>query len=187
LIFLVPYDYDRMPDGKPRKGIPPKRLGGKARCDALIEKAYSLLKEDEESFSTDFCFVLVSRFSKDQKKPSADLPQSIAEQMAVYVEEKSPCFVTKQYPTAWGTCEETAISIQVIPFILGQDWPHKPVVYVSTNPGHMPRVWLCWFFLKPKGWKVHFVLANHSFTPKEWFQETAKFFQYLYRFVFKKW
>ena len=180
MIFLVPYAYDRMPGGKPREGVLANRLGSKARCDAL----FRVVRKRNDLWSV--IFILTAGYSKESARSTEKIPESIAEQMCIYVKEQG--FSTHLSPKfSWGTFEETRNAISVISSFALES-VKEPCVYVSTNLGHMPRVWLCWFFLRRhKTWEVHFVLADHSFTPKEWLQETAKFFQYLYRFVFKKW
>lgn len=184
MIFLVPYAYDRMPGGKPRKGVPLNRLGSKARCDALAKIAENI--DQYKSY-----WVLTAGYSKKSPTQSSSLnKESLADQMYWYI--KSLGFrEISSWPRSWGTHKETTETVKII-INMALPPPHlrlnPPVdVYISTNLGHMPRVWLCWFFLKPKGWKVHFVPANHSFTLKEYFQETAKFFVYLYHFLSKKW
>lgn len=181
MIFLVPYAYDRMPGGKPREGVPPNRLGSKARCDALVCAHKQLNPNDEWSG-----FILTAGYTKNFPSIPRETNESIAGQMRKYLLEQG--FSSTVRILTWGTYKETESAIKEIRNTLYESWRNEPtMVYVSTNLGHMPRVWLCWFFLRPRGWKVHFVLANHSFSLKEYFQETAKFFQYLYRFVFKKW
>ena len=195
MIFLVPYAYDRMPGGKPRESVPANRLGGKARCDALIDVATRALKINHEDgpYGIWCDFVFSAGYTKDSPtKPTLVVIESIAEQMAKYVRSTGIEFASSvdRHDLVWGTYFETVRAIRRISSttVIAHNRGYKNNgVYVGTNLGHLPRVWLCWLFLKPKGWKIHFVLANHSFAPKEWLQETAKFFQYLYRFVFKKW
>lgn len=175
MVFLVPYAYDRMPDGKPCEGVPANRLGTKARIDALKQHGW--------------LWVLTAGYTKESpEKPSGKYRVSLASQMCSYIlysTQGSDCIIQE---CAWGTQSETRAVISVITK-WRQSWSIRDSVevFVSTNIGHMPRVWLCWLFLKPKGWKVHFIRAHHSFTPKECLQETAKFFSYLYRFLFRKW
>lgn len=185
LIFLVPYAYDRMPSGKPREGVPTNRLGSKARCDVLIGASQQYRKQ--AGSNTRCRFVLTAGYTKESPAiPTEDVKESIAMEMSDYLRSQN-VWSTHVHPIAWGTLEETRESIRIISHLSSLNWVIHPRIFVSTNLGHLPRVWLCWLFLKPKGWRFRFVLANHSFTPKEWFQETAKFFQYLYCFVFKKW
>jgi hypothetical protein len=180
LIFLAPYGYDRMFDGKPMAGVPTERLGSQARIDALIKK------RDRGALIADFessCWVLVAGFSKDSPcQPTENTRTSLAEDMRKYLTSLGYQLFLGG-PKCWGTYEETREIIQEIRRV----YDYEAEIFVSTNLGHMPRVRLCWFFLKPKNWEVNFVEANHSFTPKECFHETAKFFVYLYRFLFKKW
>jgi len=193
LVFFVPYAYDRMPYGEARRGIPADRLGSKARCDALLaEYKNSGLKKCISSF------VLTAGFTKDSPdEPTETVTESLASQMERYVRLHGHYHPLIPRRLVWGTYEETAAAIGAISEIV-RTWElgHEDVrsdpddqvhVFVSTNPGHMPRVKLCWRFLKPRGWCVHFVPANHTFTKKEWGQETVKFFQYLYRFLFRRW
>lgn len=185
MIFLVPYAYDRMPGGKPREGVPANRLGSKARCDALIEEIPEGL---DIGNTANYSFVLTAGFSKESPcTPTSEIHRSVAEEMATYVDRLCVYQVSlfpNNYRFVWGTYGETVEVIRTI----RRECANNNQIFVSTNLGHLPRVWLCWFFLKPEGWKVHFVLARHSFTFwPEYFQETAKFFQYLYRFVFKRW
>lgn len=189
-----------MPNGKPREGVPPKRLGTKARCDALIK----VLNERRSQFGgvnqgqfVLYWFILNAAFTKESpNKPTQNVTESLAEQMEKYLHHEGYILCPRTTPKntlVWGTFAETCEAIRDIKKKIqvcedqgiGND---DLEVFVSTNLGHMPRVWLCWFLLKPKNWKVHFVLANHSFTFwPEYFQETFKFFQYFYRFLFKKW
>lgn len=183
MVFLFPYAYDRMPNGKPREGVPENHLGSKARCDSLISKYKALAGRPGETCE----FIFTAGYTKEQKEePEHDSDLRLANQMITYIRRinpRMPGFTS--HIRAWGTFEETRVAIDEIKEVCDQH--DNVMVYASTNLGHMPRVWLCWLFLKPKSWKVHFVLARHSFTPKEWFQETSKFFQYLYRFLFRKW
>lgn len=178
--------YDRMPGGKPRANVSPKRLGTKKRIDALIR-----LKQGKNWFwdlsQTVTCFVFTAGFSKESPtKPTEQVPQSLAEQMRLYTQSMVQGRTDVQISsTAWGTYAEIRDLIRMCRgFYPGENH----TIFISTNLGHMPRTLLCWFFLeKPASWRVRPVLADHSFTPKEWVQETAKFFTYLYRFSFKKW
>ena len=182
MIFLVPYAYDRMPDGKPRKGVALKRLGSRARIDALLVSLIKIFKVGE---MRTYWFVLTAGYSKESvNSPTSKVHRSIAEEMGMYIiSQNGDGLAIIPNELAWGTYQETARAISTIrtKALVGNH------VFVSTNLGHMPRVWLCWLFLKPSSWEVHFVLADHSFTKKEWLQETVKFFIYLYRFLFRKW
>lgn len=174
-----------MPEGKPRKGVPPSRLGSKARCDALLR-----IKNELDYADGDFGYctwILVAGFSKESPtKATSPAQTSLAEDMCSYLSGGGRLYHFD--PVSWGTYEETRAMIQEIRSRTPCGFTDDDEVYVSTNLGHMPRVRLCWFFLKPKGWKVSFVTAKHSFTFwPEWFQEIAKFFTYFYRFLFKKW
>jgi len=173
-----------MPDGKPREGVPVNRLGTKTRCDALIQKLKTIEIEPNESFE----FLLTAGYKKDEKEEPKDKPElRIANQMAIYIRKINiKLRVFTSHIRAWGTFEETREAINEIKEMIGPDYG-RVEIYISTNLGHLSRVWLCWFFLKPHGWKVHFVRANHSFTPKEWVQEAIKFFVYFYHFLLKKW
>lgn len=177
-----------MPRGKPDDGIPPNRLGSKARCDKLIA-----MVSETESLRPGYIFILTAGFTKESPaSPTQKVWESLSGQMERYLLSQGvqPKKIFAQ-ERSWGTHEETVEAIKLITKMAEPPQhlrfnPHIDI-YVSTNLGHIPRVWLCWYFLKPKKWKVHFVRANHSFTPKEYFQETAKFFGYLYKFLFNKW
>lgn len=188
VIFLVPYAYDRMPQGQPRVGVPAKRLGTKARCDALLEKVDALWKADLRISGRKFCFILTAGFCKESpNSPKEGAEESLSMQMAKYLCENSPLQV-RAYSLAWGTYQETLLSRNLIKNIVRSRGAPNAKIYISTNLGHLPRVWLCWRFLKPSGWEVRFVRAKHSFKVwPEYFQETFKFFLYLYRFLLKKW
>ncbi|MES2213760.1 MAG: hypothetical protein V4473_02915 [Patescibacteria group bacterium] len=179
--FFVPYAYDRISE---KTGH-----GTKARCDALLDVVRSLdIKEPN--------FILTAGYSKESPaKPVEEAPESLAYQMCNYIYKQSIGFhqqiLISWSPTAWGTLEETrqaAIRIAAM-FSFGEDEIH---VYISTNKGHMPRVRLCWKYIKrnlriDKKLRLHFVEAHHSFSIKEWVQETIKFLQYQHNFKSGKW
>lgn len=179
--IFAPLAYDRMPYGQPRQNVPINRLGSKARIDVLLKKMFVVLDTQE-----DHLFVFVAGFSKNSPDtPTTDTPVSLAEEMDRYANYQTPALESFWGAQSWGTHDEIYSVIATGKLVdTGED--HD--VYIATNLGHMPRVMLTWFFLeKPESWRIHFVPAKHSFSPKEWVQETVKFFTYLYRFVFKKW
>ena len=182
MIFLCPYAYDRMPSGLPRSGVAKERLGSKARIDALYNFVKHSCPQGKEYI---LAWVLVAGYSKQNpKKATESIPSSLSQDMEDYIKNLNYGFVLGE-ATAWGTYEETCSIIKKINDCkLSED---QQDIVVSTNIGHMFRVWLCWLFLKPKSWRVRFIPAEHSFTWKERLQETIKFLAYLYRFIFKKW
>lgn len=174
-----------MPGGQPRTGVPAKRLGSKARCDALLAE---LQRMDDLWTYFRSRFVLTAGYTKDSPgEPTVGAEESIAQQMRYYLLSRDWTLSCVMQGRVWGTFEETKEAIRLIAYSADTNWASDVKIYVSTNLGHLPRVWLCWLFLKPEGWKVHFVTAKHSFTLKEYFQETGKFFIYLYRFLFRRW
>ncbi len=179
--LFAPLAYDRMPHGQPRQDTPINRLGSKVRIDVLLKKLVMVLGTPK-----DHLFVFVAGFSKKSPDtPTTDAPISLAEEMDRYANYQTPALESFWDAQSWGTHDEIHSIIEEGKGVgTGED--HD--VYIATNLGHMPRVMLTWFFLeKPKSWRAHFVIAKHSFSPKEWAQETIKFFTYLYRFTFKKW
>lgn len=179
--LFAPLAYDRMPNGQPRQDVPPKHLGSKARIDALLHKMVVVLGTPQNHL-----FMFVAGFSKKSPdKPTTDAPVSLSEEMDRYANYQTPALKSFWDAQSWGTHDEIRSIIATGKLVdTGED--HD--VYIATNLGHMPRVMLCWFLLgKPLSWRVHFVLAKHSFSPKEWAQETVKFFVYLHRFAFRKW
>lgn len=166
---FFPYAYDRIQDGSGK--------GSMARCDALLKLLKTIRPDDH-------VFVLTAGFTKvSPNKPAPGVPVSLAEQMHRYLRSKDSEALTDRYPVAWGTLDETKEAIYIIEQNARAKSADKVVVWVSTNLGHMPRVRLCWLLLKPETWDVKFVTAKHSFIPKEWVQETIKFFQYVYLFA----
>ena len=167
MIFCVPYAYDR-----PKQG----QVGGTiVRCNTLISEM-DLRGGD----CWDCRFILSAGFTKESvNHPTKQVGQAMAVQMADYINSvrNYKCHTTQKY--TWGTYAETKEAASWLCY--------GDHIFVSTNLGHMPRVMLCWWFLKPRWCKVTFIPANHSFTRKEYWQETIKFFTYLYRFLLKKW
>jgi len=105
----------------------------------------------------------------------------MAVEMAEYISKKSShVLCPTPHPLGWGTISEIEHSIRLIRKQVSTSDPFVRV-HISTNPGHMFRVWLYWKVLAPKEWEVIFVPADHSFTKKEWIQETAKVLRDLYR------
>ena len=170
--FCIPYAYGRMGD---------KRWEGtKARCDALIAVSEQLGINRKKTK-----FVLTAGFTKKfPTSPSTEAGESIAVEMNCYILGRIKAS-TMVAGVTWGTYGETLTSINLIKEVIQTE--EHPTVYVSTNFGHMLRVRLCWLFLKPKGWEVKFVTANHSSTLKEYLQEPVKFLGYFFLFVSKRW
>jgi hypothetical protein len=189
VIYFVPYAYDRMPSGNPRDGVPPERLGSRARIECLVDILNRIKGGLGEPERSDFRFILTAGYSKcSPNSPSGGVTECLAEQMAEYLFKHHQLIVSTPGPLVWGTYAETRQAIVLISRSAAFRYLESEViVFVSTNSAHMPRVRLCWYFLKPRGWQVKFVTANHAFTRKEWLQETVKFFNYLYRFIFNKW
>jgi len=197
LYYLVPLAYDRSLDHAGKGTI--------ARCQALGNYArdlcnLSVTTEDE------FVFIATAGFTKESPlEPTQEHHESLAFQIGNYARSKSFRAIAK--PLAWGTyqelfealgliCNEHSLILASHPVqILGVNHIGPPKICISTNLGHMPRVRLVCFFLRHGKMKwthlryaeFQFITARHSFTPKEWAQETIKFFIYLYRFLFKKW
>lgn len=177
--FFVPLAYDRIQNGQGQGSI--------ARCNVLIEKAREIAKEVGTMSIT---FFSQAGYTKETPgRPSEKIREPLCDQMRNYVIGEIPwvCFYTT--PQAWGTYEELRYTLQT-----AKSWNRNQKensFYTSTNLGHSVRVWLCLFFLRSefgmwRGWKMRVLIANHSFSKKEWFQETAKFFGYLYKFIFNR-
>lgn len=160
--FFVPLGYNWVTADKPS--------GTEARCDALIEywKKYSI--------SEKFCqFILTA----DRPEGSTHTPMAV--EMAEYISTRTNHVLCPiPHPQGWGTISEIERSVKLIREQTRTAGPFVRV-HISTNPGHMLRVWLYWKVLAPKEWEVIFVPAQHSFSKKEWFQETAKVLRDLYR------
>ncbi len=182
MAFFVAYAYDWLPDGKPRTGVPWHQLGTMHRLNVLIS-IYNKRKNKEP--------IIHDRFVLTAGRPhesSAD-QETMGAQMEKYLRSE------RVHPTSlgirgevWGTYAETLAAIERIESISERHWIHHPEVYVCTNLGHMPRVWLCWFFLASWKWCVHYKVAwEQSFTPQEWLQETGKFVVYFFKFLFRRW
>jgi hypothetical protein len=125
-------------------------------------------------------FILTGGYTKESPDiPTVSVRQSLASQMRKYLLEKAPYLEIDSDPVAWGTLIETKEAICIMRQHVQSKFADRVVVHVSTNLGHLPRVLLCWFALRPKHWKIRWDLANHSFTPKEWGQETLKFLKYI--------
>jgi len=176
--YFIPLGYDRILD----EG----GLGTIARCDALIEEARKIGNEY-------LCrFVATAGYTKESPtKPTEEVKESLAEQIGQHIRKAGFRRLIIR-PCVWGTRDELAVALSEVSQIVTQNWDNTPVIYISTNPGHMPRVRLCCYFLKREfDWnkKIRFIFvpANHSFTRKEWGQETIKLLIYLCRFLFNKW
>src|SRR4051812_11063278 len=125
MIYLVPYAYDRMPDGRPREGIPAERLGSKARCDALMEVMTKQLGRDAY-------FVLTSGFTKESPDhPTDSVREPLAKQMGIYLRHNGFVYTAGEGPYVWGTYEETRAAIAAIEKI--QHHLMFAEIYVSTN------------------------------------------------------
>lgn len=182
MFFLVPMAYDYI-----KEGI---NGGTIERCNTLLKKAFELLLKTS---SSRVHFVSVAGYSKDHRSTKTkEIPESLSEQMIAYC-KKHLYTATYAKPQAWGTYEEIRDALEYIKYVTGFGTETYHEVYFSTNRGHSFRVKLCIFFLsrelglKKPNWKFKVLIAKHSFSKKEWFQETGKFFIYLYKFLFKKW
>ena len=165
--YFIPLGYNWIVTGKPR--------GTEARCDALLGYIR------EKCLFPERC-----RFLLTASSPTGSDRRSMAAEMADYIRQQSEGFVSPaSQPMGWGTIAEIRYSIELIKKELNEkgidEKTERVCVHISTNTGHMFRVQLYWWALAPKEWRVIFVPANHSFTMKEWFQETAKVVRDLFR------
>jgi hypothetical protein len=160
--FLIPYAYDYIQNEK--------GAGTRARCDVLIDIA-------EMRPSIESWFVLTAGFTKmSPAAPTEEQKESLAEQMKKYILSQLPDAQVEAEPRGFGTIAETHGAIKIIERIALREHIARPVVWVSSNPGHLYRVWLCWKFLAPPLWEVNYVGANHSFgSTKEICRECVKF------------
>lgn len=159
-LFFIPLGYNWI--------VPGKRGGTEARCNALIEYVAEL-----NAWSC-------CQFILTADRPPGSTHTPMANEMAEYIKMMSGGRIYPiPQPLGWGTIAEIKHSIAYIQKIVGNQ--ESVEVFISTNLGHIPRVTLYWIVLRPKGWKAVFIPANHSFTMKEWFQETAKVIRDIYR------
>lgn len=164
MYYFIPLGYNWIVPGQPS--------GTEARCDRLLRLRRS------ESLRAEWChFILTAG-----KPPGSNRTVTMAEEMADYISYTSKMAINPTpAPLGWGTLAEIQGSILRIKSIASL-YPHvQPQVYICTNLGHMFRVKMYWGTLAPKEWKVIIVPANHSFTTKEWFQESAKVARDLFR------
>ena len=195
--YFIPLAYDRI---DPTKGT---GKGTAARCIVLLKKALDVVQK--EGIHSKCIFVATAGFSKENPgKPTREVQVSLTQDIMRFIQTSWSGRKIGR-PIAWGTYQEVLTALEIIcdeetyrvknQVLTPEPTDHKwPDVHISTNLGHMPRVRLCCFFFRRRlqathirRAKFHFVVAPHSFTLKEWGQETIKFFIYLYRFVFKKW
>lgn len=173
---LCPLAYDYLNRG---------RGGTRARCDILVE--WAQVEETLPEKRNWFFFLSAGYTKASPTTPTIDVPVSLAAQMEMYLTsqdipgEKIICAPDNEL--VFGTYEECRALVTLIK----NTGIENPVLYFSTNMGHIPRVFICFWFLVPRKWKIRFAPAPHSFTRKEYWQETIKFFVYIYRFLFKKW
>ncbi|TAL49431.1 hypothetical protein EPN83_00795 [Patescibacteria group bacterium] len=164
-IFLVPYAYDRLNKNK-QEG-----KGTRARCDALIEVIRRIPEEEIVGV------ILTAGFTKENPRaPSNKHRISLAEQMSAYLQlcEWKLEGKTTVEPCTWGTLGETVEAIRIAEALCRRrQMPPKSVeIFVSSNPLHLyGRIALCWFALKPRGWRVRLVPARHRFTWRECLRE----------------
>ena len=189
MFYFVPLAYDRIQNGQGK--------GSKARCEALIWKM-CLMEEElytDGKIITNCWFGSLAGYTKESPgRPTIKVPVALCDQMKEYTIKlgypRTGVFFSD--PQAWGTYEEIRYALQKIIAEQRYNYQTSNDVYFSTNFGHSFRVCICiWFLKRELGmdnslFRFHVLLANHSFSKKEYFQETAKFFQYLYRFVFDK-
>jgi len=184
--YFIPLAYDRI------DSVKGTGKGTMARCDALVKEARKVV---ERTFTHHSCvFISTAGYTKaSPDKPTPEIPWSLAEQMMKHISGSGFCKRVAR-PVAWGTYQELALALDTLleRYRDSDKWSFD--IYISTNAGHMPRVKMCCWFLKRQrsalldyNPQFHFISASHSFTPKEWVQETIKLFLYLYRFLFKKW
>lgn len=165
-----------------------KESGTRKRCDVLFNLAERIAARTFEKHS--ITFFSQAGFTKETPgKPNDKVKIPLCDQMRDYIVRQRPSFIFHTTPQAWGTYEELRYTMQQAKSY-GQK-EKQNYFYTSTNLGHSLRVWLCIFFLRNElgmwnGWKFRVLLADHSFTKKEWAQETVKLFVYLYRLIFKK-
>lgn len=151
--FLVPYAYEYVKEGV---------TGGTTeRCDAILAA-----RTDHKATA-----VLTAGFSKQNPTtPSKKHRSSLAQQQAEYISKKDPSVRCIVSPLGWGTLDETRHAIELIS--QNTDLDSNVEVLVSSNPWHLyGRVFLCWWRLKPRHWKIRFVPVHHNYTWKERFQE----------------
>ena len=179
MYFFVPLAYDRIQNEQGKGSI--------ARCKVLIIEATKIANTFGARLVT---FFSQAGYTKETPgNPSEGVREPLCDQISKYVTDVIPWVTFCSTPQAWGTYEELRYTLQQ-----SKEWGRKEeknYFYTSTNLGHSFRVWLCLFFLRFqlkmwKGWKMRVLLADHSFSRKEWFQETGKFFVYLYGFIFKR-
>lgn len=180
--YLIPLAYDRIQNGG--------GYGSKKRCDVLITKAKDVLKLTDNKETVQF--LSFAGYSKENKK-GPNRESTLSAQMLTYIRENIKGVIYYYGDSdnpAWGTYEEILHTLKLIAPYSGSF--KKLVICFSTNLGHLLRVRMCIWFLRRKlrihpDCQIKVLVANHSFTPKEYFQETAKFFGYLYKFIFSKW
>lgn len=179
--YFIPLAYDRI---DPIKGT---GKGTIERCKALLAEVLRIQTQQQ----TGAIFISTAGYTKESpNKPTPEVQVALAEQIADQVKGFQVEHVV--HPIAWGTYAEITTAFEEIVKYTRDHNVWGVDIYISTNPGHIPRAKMCCWFLRRKllRWynvKFHFIPAHHSFTPKEWGQETIKFFVYLYRFLFKKW
>lgn len=163
LYIFIPLGYDWIEEGV-------SGTGTKARCDVMLEY------REKNFIPPSRCHFILTA-----DRPHGSTHKPMAEEMAEYISSKSKgVFCPTPQPQGWGTVSEIRNSISLIETIDKEDSPIR--VHISTNPGHMLRVKMYWWVLAPpKDWEVVFIKANHSFSKKEWLQETAKVLRDVYR------
>lgn len=179
-VFFVPYAYDY---------VLPRTSGGTTeRCAQALHFASEELSSDVESIRY---AILTAGYSKESPRDATENhPVSLAAQQSNYLNSLGDTSRHLIDPCGWGTFDETFHSIRIIKRILRMYSKEDSEIHVvvSSNPFHLfGRVALCWRFMKPDDWKIHFVEAHHRYTWKERFQEIfLKIPNYVWRLFVKK-
>lgn len=163
-VFMVPYAYGHITrDGSD---------GGAKRC----AEALNFACEELYPTATRLFAVLTAGYNKQNpSEPRYPGECSLASEQSAFLERLGDESVHLVDPCSWGTLDETIHAIRLITdhVRLMRSSPEDEVhVVVASNPFHLyGRVALCWHLLRPIGWEIHFVKANHRFSLKEILQE----------------
>ncbi len=178
MYYLVPLAYDHMENGGGN--------GSRERCNAVLRIIQSCLPAKCWVGS----FAGYSLYNLAGPKGSKPLCQQMINYIEFYSGGVGVFFAD---PQAWGTYEEIRYALQRIDADQKFRGESENKIIFSTNYGHGFRIRMILFFLTRElkmddgRFTFSIIHAHHSFTPKEWVQETIKFGVYLYKFVFKKW
>jgi hypothetical protein len=180
----MPLAYDRIPDPNGSQG-----QGSKARCRAVIRKTEEYFYD--ENVHGRFWVLTAGR---TKECPDGNERESLAWQMYSYIihllGEDHPLLdemFTLMSARVWGTMGEVSEAIRLIQKQLDSykkmSAPYNRVesvtVFFSTNWAHAPRVWLCWYYLAPKAWKIRYIFCHHPFGGwKEYVKEAEKCIHY---------